>query len=292
MVLRFLRRTFYGFMILLLLWLIAVQAGCLSMRTSDADFTKQLREKGQKRSPVFTDLSVAGRTVHTVSIPGPDTLPALLMVHGSPGSSDAFLDYLADTSLCKIAQLATLDRPGFGYSGLGDAEGSLSAQALAVKALADHISPGRAVFLIGHSLGAPIIARFAMDYPDRCAGLIFVAGSIDPELEPHPWWQKPIDRAPLKWFVPTSLWTSNHEIIPLEGELKKMLPLWERITCPVTVIHAENDRLVPFGNAAFAKRMITQSSRFEMNVLPDGDHFILWSRQDIVKDAIVKMLGG
>jgi pimeloyl-ACP methyl ester carboxylesterase len=37
--------------------------------------------------------------------------------------------------------------------------------------------------LVGHSLGGPVAARLAMDYPDEVGGLILVAPSIDPELE-------------------------------------------------------------------------------------------------------------
>ncbi len=37
--------------------------------------------------------------------------------------------------------------------------------------------------LVGHSLGGPVIARTAMDYPDLVDGLILVGGSIDPEME-------------------------------------------------------------------------------------------------------------
>ena len=50
--------------------------------------------------------------IHAISISAADSLPLVLLVHGSPGSADAFLDYLADTVLSKKARLVTIDRPG------------------------------------------------------------------------------------------------------------------------------------------------------------------------------------
>jgi hypothetical protein len=49
--------------------------------------------------------------------------------------------------------------------------------------------------------------------------------------------------------------------------------------------------LVPIGNAAFARRVLVNSSDLKETILPDGDHFILWNRYPVVREAIVDMLG-
>lgn len=275
------------------LWIVAIQTGCLAMRTPDKEWAVKMQQNGQALAPVFTDVPMpAYRSIHAISVSAADSLPVLALVHGSPGSTDAFLSYLSDTALSRRFQLLTLDRPGFGYtSGFGRPEGSLKRQAAAVQAVLQRLAPGRKAILIGHSLGGPVIARFAMDYPDLVAGLIIVAGSIDPDLEEHPWWQKAIDVPPLRWLTPKSLWTSNREIKLLEDELRAMLPLWAGIRCPVTIIHAIDDQLVPYANMAFAKRMLVHCSDYKEITLPKGDHFILWSRQDVVRQAILDMAG-
>ncbi|MCC6461665.1 MAG: alpha/beta hydrolase [Saprospiraceae bacterium] len=282
----------YFFLALLATWRLAVQAGCLAMRTPDAEWQPTLRAKGQTAPPVFLDVSMpAYRNIHAVYVGDPDSLPLVLLVHGSPGSADAYLGYLADTVLSRAACLVTLDRPGFGYSsGFGRAEGSLERQAAAAEAIRSRLAPGQKALLVGHSLGGPVLARFAMDYPEQVAGLVIVAGSIDPDLEEHPWWQAAVDAPPLRWLTPKSLWTSNREIKLLEAELRALLPLWAGIRCPVTVIHAEDDRLVPFGNVAFARRMLVNSARYREIILPKGDHFILWSRQPLIREAILDLL--
>lgn len=284
---RWLRRLSYVILGLLSAWLIAVQAGCLAMRTPDARWPEELRKKGQSLQPEFIDVPAAGRTIHAVAVASADSLPLAIMVHGSPGSADAYLPYLADTLLTRSFRIVSLDRPGFGYtSGFGRAEPSLKAQAEAVKAVADRLSPDRPVVLVGHSLGGPVIVRFAMDYPERTAMLVIVAGSVDPDLEEHPWWQAAIDPPPLRWLIPKSLWTSNREIISLEDELRAMMPRWQEVRCPVRIVQALDDRLVPAANAGFAKRMLVNSPDVRTVLLPEGDHFILWSRPDIVRQAM------
>lgn len=288
---RWLRRLMYVVLFLLAVWLIAVQAGCLAMRTPDAEWPAKLQKQGQTLAPQFIDAHAAGRDIHAVAVGAADSLPLVIMVHGSPGSADAFLNYLADTVLSNRVRMAAIDRPGFGYtSGFGKAEPSLAAQSAAVKAAADRLAPGQRVILVGHSLGGPVIVRFAMDYPEQTAGLVIVAGSIDPDLEEHPWWQSAIDPPPLRWLIPKSLWTSNSEIIGLESELRAMMPRWGEVRCPVRVIQAMDDRLVPAANASFAKKMLVNCPDYQETMLPKGDHFILWSRPEVVREGILGLV--
>ena len=292
----FMRFLLYFFCALVLIWMLLVQVGCFSMRTPDGVWPKKLEAQGQQISPQFLDIPMSAspqRTIHAVAVSGADTLPLVVFVHGSPGAADAYLTYLADTVLSRSVRMVALDRPGFGYtSGFGKPEPSQAAQAAAVLAVVDQLAPGQRVVLVGHSLGGPVVCRFAMDYPERTAGLVVVAGSIDPMQERHPWWQAAVDAPPLRWLTPKPLWTSNAEIIPLEQELEMMLPMWPHITCPVRVLHAVNDRLVPVANAEFARRMLTNCPDLKVEILPTGNHFILWSRQDVVRKAILELFGG
>lgn len=287
---RLFRRLMFVVSLFIIGWIIAVQAGCFTMRTPDREWPKAFQEKGQTLQPVFLDVpDKNGRVIHAVSVSAADSLPLIVLVHGSPGSADAFLSFLADTFLTKMARLVAIDRPGFGYTqGFGKPERSLEMQAASVQSVVNQLAPGQRVWLMGHSLGGPVIARFAMDYPDQTAGLVLVAASIDPALEEHPWWQSAINPPPLKWLIPKSFWASNAEIKPLEGELKKMLPLWENITCPVRVVHAMDDRLVPVANTDFAQRVLTNVADLKMEILPDGDHFILWNRYEKIRQILIE----
>ncbi len=229
------------------------------------------------------------RTIHYVKS-GDESKPLILFVHGSPGSLSAFIHFLADSALLPNTLLITTDRPGFGYSNFGNAEPSLQKQAEALKPILEEYKKNRPVILIGHSLGGPLIARMAMDYPELVDGLIIVAGSIDPDLEPdETWFRAPLATPFLSWILPRSFRSSNEEIYQLKPELEEMIPLWSTITCPVIVIQGKEDSLVPAANADFAKKMLVNAP-VEF-VLKDGmDHFVPWSNPELIRNAILHLI--
>ena len=264
----------------------------LQFRSSDAKIKKQVMDSGQA-APDFHSFETEGQPMHYVHV-GADTLPLVLLVHGAPGSSNNMVGFLKNQRLTDVAQVIAVDRPGYGYSGFGVAERSLEKQAAALKAVIGHHfmknKKRRQVILLGHSLGAPVIARMAMDCPELVDGLVIVAGSIAPELEPKKWYQKPLDWAIFRWMLPPAARVCNQEILPLPGELEKMLPLWKKITCPVTLVHGTEDQLVPFGNVGFAKKMLLNSSGVLIDTLEGKNHFILWSEQERMVDHIIDLI--
>jgi pimeloyl-ACP methyl ester carboxylesterase len=235
--------------------------------------------------------SSGSRTVHYVET-GDSTKPSVVFVHGSPGSLSAFIHFLADTSLLKECHLITADRPGFGYSNYGRVETSLEKQAATFEPLLEKLKKnGQPVILVGHSLGGPLIARIAMDYPSLVDKLIIVAGSIAPDLEPKEgWFRAPLATPFLSWTLPRSFRVSNEEIYKLKPELEKMLPHWKDITCPVTVIHGKKDRLVAFANTDFARQQLTNAP-VEIRAIDEMDHFVPWSHPQLIREAILKMVG-
>jgi len=216
-------------------------------------------------------------------------LPLVVFVHGSPGSLSAFIDFMADTVLLKRADLITIDRPGFGASNFGYAEPSLKKQVAMFKPFLEEHKNQRPIILVGHSLGGPVIARMAMDYPELVDGLIFVAGSIDPDLEPHEWFRAPLALPFLKWLLPRSIRASNDEIYKLKPELQEMLPLWSSIKAPAIFIQGGKDELVHPDNAQFAQRMMTGTT-VKLVLKEDMNHFVPWSNPELIRNAIVEML--
>ncbi|MEO1517253.1 MAG: alpha/beta hydrolase [Bacteroidota bacterium] len=287
-----LRSTFkkrYLLLLLVFLYIGVQQSGCFSFRQSDEKQCDYLMER-QQEMPVFPRYEMEGRNMQYTQVGGKeeDERPVVLFIHGSPGSSEAYLDYLADTSLSQEAVLLSVDRPGFGYSDFGKTERSLEKQSLLMEPILDSFAT-RKIILVGHSYGGPLAARMAMDFPDRIGGLVMVAPSIDPELEPPIWWRKIVDWWGIRWMIPSSLRVCNQEILPLKGELERMMPLWAKITAPATVIQGSKDKLVPKGNADFAQRMLTNSQTVTIDIVEGGNHFILWTEMPRVKNAIREM---
>lgn len=278
-------------LLLLLVLLIALLPQCISVRMSDRKIADYFASRPVK--PTFGTINVYDRSIHYACIgsthSGADTLPPVLFIHGSPGAWDAFIGFFADSSLYNRAQLIAVDRPGFGKSGLGEPERSLSAQATYIAPLLRLSHSSRKPILVGHSMGGPVAARLAMDYPEQVGGLILVAPSIDPDLEKKEWYRPIGNVFPFRQWLPTELDVSNQEIMALKGELQHMMPLWATIRVPVVVIQGEDDSLVPPGNAAFAKRMLTNAP-VTIQMIPNMNHFIPWRRPDLIHDAILHQL--
>jgi pimeloyl-ACP methyl ester carboxylesterase len=217
--------------------------------------------------------------------------PLVVFVHGAPGSSSAFIDFFKNEILQKTANLLSVDRPGYGYSNFGKAETSLVEQAGYLAAVIEKHKPiNEKTILVGHSLGAPIIARLAMDFPELVEGLILVGGSIDPEQEKEEWYRPLGSNFLGRIVLPKSLWVTNEEIYMLKDQLSSMLPLWKDLQIPVTVIQGEADDLVPKENAHFARRMISKEY-LDVWLEPDVNHFIPWNRPDLINSAIMLHLG-
>jgi len=230
-----------------------------------------------------------GRTMHYVASGNPSK-PMVFFVHGSPGSLSAFLSYLADSTLLQKSYLVTADRPGFGYSNFGYAEPSLRIQGEILEELIVRKKANKPVILVGHSLGGPLIVQMAAENPGLIDGLIIIAGSLDPALEPNEmWFRAPLATPFLSWILPRSMRASNDELYQLEPQLEQMIPRYKEVTCPVIVIHGKKDRLVPYANAEFAQRMLVNSN-VKILTDDDADHFIPWSHPAMVNRAILEML--
>ena len=216
--------------------------------------------------------------------------PVVLFVHGSPGSLSAFVPFLVDSSLLANAQLISMDRPGFGYSRYGQGEKSLTVQAEVIRDLVMEKKGDQPVILVGHSLGGPLVARVAMDYPDLIDGVVVVAGSIDPELEPNEtWFRAPLATPFLRWILPGSLRASNYELYHLKPELEAMVPSWKDLRCPIVVIHGKRDTLVPYGNVAFAEKHLDPSYTKFITHEAAG-HFIPWEQPEMISKGVLYLL--
>jgi pimeloyl-ACP methyl ester carboxylesterase len=141
-------------------------------------------------------IKLDGKTIHyTVQGSG----PALVLVHGFGGSTDAW-DKLTPL-LAPHYTVYALDLPGFGLSDKpADASYAMPAQADIVCALIKALGLEETV-LIGHSMGGVIVADMVTKLPDRIKGLIMIEPGF--YYTPPAFLQKlffPFDRAMAKMF--------------------------------------------------------------------------------------------
>jgi len=264
-------------------------AGWFRMRKTDREIKAYL---GPHHVTATIDtLPLRGRDiVYLQTSKGEQKKGALVFVHGSPGSIDAFLDYMVDTSLLARVDLVCYDRPGFGNSTFGYSEPSLSRQAVILNSLMDSLGYEH-YWLAGHSYGAPVLVQAAMRRPSKVDGLCLIAGSVSPELEPkNIAWRKWLDLPLLRELLPVSMKVSNEELMPLRQDLNMIDDDWDRLKIPVSIIHGTEDVLVPFGNMEYAKTKLVAADTVMTLIFKGESHFILWTHKQQIVDELVKLI--
>lgn len=115
--------------------------------------------------PTGKFLQLAGLKLRYLERPGPE--PAVLLIHGLPGTAEDFEDV---TPLIGHRTIA-IDRPGYGFSTGGYFP--FNRQIQAVRETIEKLHLGKPI-LVGHSYGGAISLAYAERYPTEVRGLVLV----------------------------------------------------------------------------------------------------------------------
>ena len=130
-------------------------------------------------------IDVGGFRQHVIELDrspdAPDAPPPIILLHGAGSNLEDM--YLAlGERIAARHRVILLDRPGFGFSARKAGEGSSPAyQAAVLRKVLDRLNIDR-VILVGHSWGGTLALTFALDYPQRAAGLVLIAPPTHPGL--------------------------------------------------------------------------------------------------------------
>jgi pimeloyl-ACP methyl ester carboxylesterase len=279
---RFYFRKRYVALALLISYFVMCQS-CMMMRTSVIE-TKAFFGKTMT-SYIDSTMMIAGNPIHYIKT-GNENNPTLFFIHGSPGSWDAFKEYLNDSLLLKKYRMVAIDRPGFGFSDFGKAE-DLQTQSEWITTFIKRIDNKKPMVLIGHSLGGPVVAKLATEHPDWYQHLVILSGSVDPSAETPEKWRSVLKLVPLRYLIPGALRPSNDELWYFKRDLAAMKPELKKITSDVTIIHGTKDRLVPFSNVAFMEKEFVNAKTIHVMAIENADHFIPWENYEEIMDVLL-----
>ncbi len=223
-------------------------------------------------------------TMHAITC-GTVGKPLLLWIHGSPGSWTAWKGLMQDSALSGDYFHIAVDRPGFGYSMQDSPVASLKTQSELLYGLLDSLKFKGNYIGIGHSMGGPVLARMAIDQPDRFKAIILVAPALDPDLEVIHWYNTLASKAWFNWWLPKEMITSNEEMIPLKEQLQLINNLYGRISCKVLVLQGMKDQLVNPENELFARKKMLKAP-VEVWLDPNEGHLIPWTQPALIRQAI------
>ena len=208
----------------------------------------------------------------------------VIFLHGTPGDAGGNWVRMLK-SVPEGYEFIAIDRPGFGHTKPRSAVTSLDDQAAVLEPLLV-VRGGRGTILVGHSLGGPIIAAAAANYPESVAGIVMAAGALDPDLEDVLFIQYVGNVPPFSWLLDKTLRNSNKELIALEDELRLLQPKLAGITQPVMIVHGTMDELVPYKNVAFMQREFTGTRHLEVTKLEGMNHFLQWNKNAEIFAAV------
>ncbi len=212
--------------------------------------------------------------------------PCVVLVHGTPGTATGWADYLKAPPAGTY--VVALDRPGFGASAPVGAVSSLAAQAAAVIALLP--TDRRPVVLLGHSLGAPIVAwaaaQLAAEQPERSVAIVMLAGSLDPAQERVHAMQYVGAWTPVQWLLPRVIRNANAELMALKPELEALGKILPSVKAKVVIVPGTADELVPVANVAYMQERFSGARCITTVLLEGQNHFLPWNSEGAVRDAL------
>ena len=209
----------------------------------------------------------------------------VIFVHGTPGDAGGnWVDMLRGVP--DGFEFIAIDRPGFGLTTPKKQLVALDDQAAALAPLLVQRN-GKKTILAGHSLGGPIVAAAAANYPDQVGGIAILAGALDPDLEDVLFIQYIGNIPPISWLLPKAARHSNRELIALEKELRLLEPRLATITQPVVIVHGTEDDLVPYANVPYMQRTMTGASSLDIIKIEGMNHFLQWRQGDTVMKAVM-----
>jgi len=131
-------------------------------------------------------VDIGGLRQHVVELGANAGAPPIVLVHGA-GCNLEDMRLALGERLAVRHRVILIDRAGMGWSERRGRAGSSPAyQAALLRGVLDELGVARAV-VIGHSWGGALAAAFALDYPERVAGLVLLAPPLYPLMRNMTW---------------------------------------------------------------------------------------------------------
>jgi len=275
-------------------------------------------------------IDIGGFAQHVVEM-GPrdaqDALPVVVLHGASANLEDMHL--ALGERLGGRRRVIFVDRPGLGFSVRRAGEGASPAYQTAVlRDVLDQLGVERAI-VVGHSWGGALALTFALDCPERTAGLVLVA----PATHPGVWRLNKLNAllaGPIGWLFARTLafpfgavliWPGSRtaflpQTIPdryvrrsaallvlrpptlmanwadvgrLDTFLEHQVPRYATLTAPTIVLAGDRDPFVPA--ARHGEKLAAAAPGVKLVVLPGFGHMLHHAAADRVVEAVDELAG-
>jgi len=242
--------------------------------------------KDETIQPIIDSFTYKNKKVRVIKMQKKiDTsLPTLVFVHGSPGSSMDFKTYLANEDLNKKANLITYDRIGYGNTNIGEVLNSVEQELDVLHILIKDLNSENIV-LVGYSYGGTVVMADTNKYKRKIA----LAAAVRGDLEPMFWLLNIYKWCITRPLVPNKLQAAASEKFRHLTELESIKDQWNKSESKVLSIHGTSDKIVPFQNSLFLEE-IMDKDKFTLLPIKEGNHGLVWNQFDLINNEILKSL--
>lgn len=248
----------------------------LSFSPSEEDIALAFAETGYTPQHQFVEFPEG--KLHYVSVGDPEK-PTILMIHGSPGSWDAYIQLITETDLLKNYHIISVDRPGYNATSI-PGKFSMKEQSNFLKPILEKYGNGSCIVL-GHSYGGGLAMQVGIDHQEHIKGLLLVAGTVAAPYQKRKWYNYAIKYTPAQWIIKDDFVVSNREMWALKTDLPAMEKELAEFEKAVVIIQGSADVLVDARSAKYLESKLTAAD-VETILIEDMNHFVIWSDMDLV----------
>ena len=212
------------------------------------------------------------------------TLPIIVFIHGSIGSSLDFKRYLSDPEINNNSNLISYDRIGYGIHHTGHVMESIAYESELLDELLSGFDKSN-IILVGYSYGGPIALASINNYKK----IILLAPAVYSKVEPLPWALNLYKWKASRWLVPELWQAASKEKLSHKSDLQKFEAQWNRNPSQIISVHGDQDWIVPIENSFYLGENFS-SEQFELVTLNNAGHGLVWSNFDEIKKIILQQL--
>jgi len=239
---------------------------------------------GSSATPVLTYENFKGFEYRKLSIIKDTTLPTLVFIHGTIGSSTDFTKYMKDSALLSKANMISYDRIGYNYQDKNPVQESIAFERDMLKNALHDINLSKTI-LVGYSYGGPI----ALAIQEKVRKVILLAPAVYSKVEPMPWSLNLYKWKVTRWLVPPIWQEASKEKLSHKQDLHLFENNWKYTPNNIVSIHGTDDWIVPFENSLFLKEQFPEN-QFELISIPYAGHGFIWSKFDTIKKHLIQQL--
>lgn len=270
--------------ILLLLVFIGLYWAFSSFTAPKSDEEVLAKFTNSSFQPLLTHEKYKGFDYRKLSIIKDTTLPNLVFVHGTIGSSTDFVEYMIDSLLLTKVNMISYDRIGYNYNDKNPVQESIAFERDMLEEIAKSYNSKKTI-IVGYSYGGPI----ALATKKKFKKIILLAPAVYSKVEPMPWMINFYKWKLTRWLVPDVWKEASKEKMTHKKDLEKFENDWKSTPNRVISIHGNADGIVPYSNSEFLQNQFP-NNQFELITIDGAGHGLIWSNFSFIKEQLLNQL--